>query len=68
MRPQQVYTLDPLGPDELDMIESIFRRELQLRALPLKSEKAEILAARLIGAYQSGIRDVAGLTAAAERM
>ncbi|MDK1388833.1 hypothetical protein ILFOPFJJ_06002 [Ensifer psoraleae] len=68
MRPQRVCTLDPLGPDELEMIESIFRRELQLRALPLKSEEAEILAARLIGAYQSGTRDAAGLTAAAERM
>jgi hypothetical protein len=50
------------------MIEGIFRRELQLRALPLKSEEAATLAARLIGAYQSGIRDAAGLTAAAERM
>lgn len=68
MRPQRVSTLDPLGPDELEMIEGIFRRELQLRALPLKSEEAAILAARLIGAYQSGIRDVAGLTAAAEHM
>ncbi|MDE3820774.1 hypothetical protein [Sinorhizobium meliloti] len=68
MRPQRVPTLDPLGPDELEMIEGIFRRELELRALPLKSEEAAILAARLIGAYQSGIRDAVGLTAAAERL
>ncbi|MCA1440014.1 hypothetical protein I6F07_07200 [Ensifer sp. IC4062] len=68
MRTQGVCTLDPLGPDELEMIESIFRRELKLRALPLQSDEAEILAARLIRAYQSGIRDAAGLTAAAEGM
>lgn len=68
MRHQRVCTLDPLGPDELKLIEGIFRRELQLRALPLNSEEAAILAARLIGAYQSGIRDAAGLAAAAERM
>jgi hypothetical protein len=68
MRHQRVCTLDPQGPDELELIEGIFRRELQLRALPLNSEEAAILAARLIGAYQSGIRDAAGLTAAAERM
>ncbi|ABR64437.1 hypothetical protein GOC91_30585 [Sinorhizobium medicae] len=68
MRPQRVSTLDPLGPDELELIEGIFLNELQLRALPLKSEEAAILAARLIGAYQSGVRDAAGLAAAAERM
>ncbi|MDX0190457.1 hypothetical protein GOC18_24780 [Sinorhizobium meliloti] len=39
-----------------------------LRALPLKSEEAATLAARLVGAYQSGIHDAEGLTAAAEGM
>jgi hypothetical protein len=67
MKSERVWSFDPIGPDELKMIERIFRSELQLRALPLKSEEAQVLAAKLIDAYQSGIRDTTGLAAAAKR-
>ncbi|PDT44721.1 hypothetical protein [Sinorhizobium fredii] len=67
MKSERVWRFDPIGPDELKMIERIFRSELQLRALPLKSEQAQVLAAKLIEAYQAGIRDTTGLAAAAKR-
>ncbi|AUX77570.1 hypothetical protein [Sinorhizobium fredii] len=67
MKSERVWSCDPIGPDELKMIEKIFREELQVRALPLKSEEAHVLAAKLIEAYQSGIRDTTGLAAAAKR-
>ncbi|AFL50238.1 hypothetical protein USDA257_c16490 [Sinorhizobium fredii USDA 257] len=44
------------------MIGKAFQDELQRRALPRKSEEAEALAAKLINAYQSGIRDDLGLS------
>ena len=58
----------PLAPEEVSMIERVFRHELQSRALPRECEAAEVLAARLIGAYQSGMHDLAELAQAAERM
>ncbi|WP_132079175.1 hypothetical protein [Sinorhizobium americanum] len=67
MKSERVRSFDPIGPDELKMIEKIFRSELQFRALPLKSEEAQVLAAKLIEAYQSGIRDTTDLAAAAKR-
>lgn len=51
MKSERVWSFDPIGPDELKMIERIFRSELQLRALPLKSEEAQVPAAKLIDAY-----------------
>lgn len=55
-------TFDPIGPDELDMIGKAFQDELQRRALSRKSDEAEALAAKLIDAYQAGIRDDLGLS------
>ncbi|WP_026187679.1 hypothetical protein [Ensifer sp. BR816] len=55
-------SFDPLGSEELEMIESALHLELQRRALSRKSEEAEALAAKLIAAYQAGIRDDFGLT------
>ncbi|MCM5692994.1 hypothetical protein CN233_09590 [Sinorhizobium meliloti] len=58
----QTSSFDPIGPDELETIGKAFLDELQRRALPRKSEEAEALAAKLINAYQSGIRDDLGLS------
>ncbi|WFU50739.1 hypothetical protein [Sinorhizobium terangae] len=44
------------------MIGRAFQDELQRRALSRKSEEAEALAAKLINAYQAGIRDDLGLS------
>ncbi|MEY9165847.1 hypothetical protein ABIE78_003966 [Sinorhizobium fredii] len=62
MNSAQTLSFDPIGPDELAMIGKAFQDELQRRALPRKSEEAEALAAKLINAYQSGIRDDLGLS------
>ncbi len=58
----QTLCFDPIGPDELEMIGKTFQDELQRRALSRKSEDAEALAAKLINAYQTGIRDNLGLS------
>ncbi|ODR88776.1 hypothetical protein [Sinorhizobium alkalisoli] len=57
----QSSSFDPIGPDELAMIGKAFQDELQTRALSRKSGEAEALAAKLINAYQPGIRDDLGL-------
>ncbi|MCG5487161.1 MAG: hypothetical protein KK482_26350 [Sinorhizobium meliloti] len=62
MNSAQTMSFDPIGPDELDMIGKAFEDELQRRALSRKSEEAEALAAKLINAYQAGIRDSLGLS------
>ena len=62
MNSAQTMSFDPIGPDELDMIGKAFQDELQRRALSRKSEEAEALAAKLINAYQAGIRDGLGLS------
>jgi hypothetical protein len=62
----QDFRSHPIGPDELEMIDRIFRNELRRRALSCEREEAEALAARLINAYQSGMRDSEGLAAAAK--
>ncbi|WP_026621462.1 hypothetical protein M728_005869 (plasmid) [Ensifer sp. WSM1721] len=58
----QTMSFNPIGPDELEMIGKAFQDELQRRALSRKSEEAEALAADLISAYQTGIRDDLGLS------
>ncbi|MDK1387996.1 hypothetical protein QN224_21515 [Sinorhizobium sp. 8-89] len=62
MNSAQTVSFDPIGPDELEMIGKAFQAELQRRALSRKSEEAEALAAKLINAYQTGIRDDLGLS------
>lgn len=62
MNSAETLSFDPIGPDELAIIGRAFHDELQRRALPPKSEEAEALAAKLINAYQSGIRDDLGLS------
>ncbi|MDK1376493.1 MULTISPECIES: hypothetical protein [unclassified Sinorhizobium] len=62
MNSVQTLSFDPIGPDELEMIGKAFQDELQRRALSRKSEEAEALAAKLINAYQAGIRDDLGLS------
>ncbi len=61
MNSAQAVSFDPIGPDELAMIGKAFHDELQRRALSRRSEEAEALAAKLINAYQAGIRDDLGL-------
>jgi len=61
MNSAQTLSFDPIGPDEFEMIGRAFRDELQRRALSRKSDEAEALAAKLINAYQAGIRDDRGL-------
>lgn len=61
MNSAQVFSFDPIRPAELAMIGKAFQDELQMRALPRQSGEAETLAARLISAYQAGIRDDLGL-------
>jgi hypothetical protein len=62
MNSAQILSFDPIGPDELEMIGKAFQDELQRRALSRKSEEAEALAAKLINAYQTGVRDDLGLS------
>ncbi|MHC2259509.1 hypothetical protein ACVIVC_001280 [Sinorhizobium meliloti] len=62
MKSAQTSSFDSIGPDELETIGKAFLHELQSRALPRKSEEAEALAAKLINAYQSGVRDNLGLS------
>ncbi|MDK1489757.1 hypothetical protein QN219_06750 [Sinorhizobium sp. 7-81] len=66
MRTAQDFRFDPIGPDELTMIDGIFKSELQIQALSSDSDEAEALAAKLIRAYQSGVRDPTGLIAVAK--
>ncbi|ASY65293.1 hypothetical protein SJ05684_b43110 (plasmid) [Sinorhizobium sojae CCBAU 05684] len=61
MNSAQTCSFDPIGPDELAMIGKAFQDELQMRALSRQSEEAEALAAKLINAYQVGVRDDLGL-------
>ncbi|APG88004.1 hypothetical protein [Sinorhizobium americanum] len=62
MNSAHTLSFDPIGPAELEMIGKAFQDELQRRALSRKSEEAEALAAKLIKAYQAGIRDDLGLS------
>ncbi|WP_331375621.1 hypothetical protein [Sinorhizobium chiapasense] len=62
MNSGQTLSFDPIGPDELDLIGRAFQHELERRALSRKSKEAEALAAKLINAYQAGIRDDLGLS------
>ncbi|MOA65106.1 hypothetical protein D3C78_1913740 [compost metagenome] len=48
-------------PDDFNMIEHVFRALLHERKLGRDSEEAEIIAARLIELYRSGIHDQAAL-------
>ncbi|WP_164923817.1 hypothetical protein [Sinorhizobium fredii] len=66
MRSALDFGFEPIGPDELELIDKVFKSELQTRALPSDGEQAEVLAATLIRAYQSGIRDASGLSAVAK--
>ncbi|MCA1368522.1 hypothetical protein [Ensifer aridi] len=68
MSPVKDFKWDPIGPDELEMIQRVFQSELRIRALSSKCEEAEALAAKLISAYQSGTRDAASLAAVAKRL
>ncbi len=65
MKPAQDFTFDPIGPKELELIDKIFQVELQVRRMSRKCDEAEALAARLILAYQSGVRDANALSALA---
>ncbi|MET4691178.1 hypothetical protein AB7M37_004817 [Sinorhizobium fredii] len=46
----------PLGPDDLSLLQRVFDCELECRNLRADSEEAEMLARRLIGLFQSGVR------------
>lgn len=65
MTPAQDINFDPIGPMELQLIDKVFQVELQVRGVSRKSDEAEALAASLIQAYQSGIRDAHALSALA---
>ncbi|MBP2238405.1 hypothetical protein J2Z31_004942 [Sinorhizobium kostiense] len=65
MTPAQDSAFDPIGPNELELIDKIFQVELQVRRMSRKCVEAEALAAMLIQAYQSGIRDANALSALA---
>ncbi|MCA1494521.1 hypothetical protein [Sinorhizobium alkalisoli] len=65
MTAAQDFTFDPIGPNELELIDKIFQVELQVRRISRKCAEAEALAARLIHAYQSGIRNADALSALA---
>ncbi|MEY9100468.1 hypothetical protein ABIA24_003377 [Sinorhizobium fredii] len=58
------FSADLIGPDELDMLDFVFKSELRKRRLSRRSEEAERLAAKLIGLYQSGLRDAPELSTA----
>nr|WP_139812673.1 hypothetical protein [Ensifer aridi] len=58
------FSADLIGPDELDMLDFVFRSELRKRRLSRRSQEAERLAARLISLYQSGLRDAHALSSA----
>lgn len=51
------HHLGAILPDQIEMIESVFDELLQARGLDRSSEEAELLAARLLGMFQSGIHD-----------
>lgn len=65
MTPAQDFSFDPIGPKELELIDKIFQVELQVRRMSRECYEAEALAARLIHAYQSGVRDANALSALA---
>ncbi|WP_158665416.1 hypothetical protein [Sinorhizobium fredii] len=46
----------------MDMIERALHAELQRRTVSTKSQETEALAAKLIAAYQAGVRDDFGLS------
>ncbi|AFL52870.1 hypothetical protein ABIE78_001241 [Sinorhizobium fredii] len=57
MNPFSVHSYqDPVGPDDLCLLQKIFDCELEFRKLRVDSEEAEILAQRLIDLFQSGVR------------
>lgn len=61
----QDFTFDPIGPNELELIDRIFQVELQVRTISRECDEAEVLAARLIHAYQCGVRNADALGALA---
>ncbi|WP_245317904.1 hypothetical protein [Ensifer sp. 1H6] len=53
-------------PDDFEKIEAVFRELVRERHLALDSEEADMLAARLISLFQSGIHDHEALKQTAE--
>ncbi|WEX76162.1 hypothetical protein PYH37_004440 [Sinorhizobium numidicum] len=45
-----------LMPDDIELLQSVFDRELRVRNLKCNSEEAELLAMRLIELYQAGVK------------
>lgn len=52
-----------IGPDDIDMLERLFKEELEARKLTRESWEARDIAERLIELYLGGIRDAAALRA-----
>ncbi|RDL47894.1 hypothetical protein BLJAPNOD_05119 [Ensifer sp. M14] len=53
-------------PDQVELVETVFNDLLRTRRLERSSEEAELLAARLLNLFQSGIHDRDALRQMAE--
>jgi hypothetical protein len=60
--------LDPLQPEELNMLQRVFDVTCAAADIPKKSPQAEGLAATLFELFQSGIRDENQLKAAVSKI
>ncbi|WP_245424324.1 hypothetical protein [Sinorhizobium sp. BJ1] len=61
------YRFHPISSEELSDLQVVLEDVLWELRLPRESEEAEVVAARLILLYQSGVRDAALLHAALTR-
>ncbi|OAP45740.1 hypothetical protein [Sinorhizobium americanum] len=52
------YPSKSISPEEVEMLSTIFEQLLHEYQIPREGQKAEDLAARLVGIFQSGVRDV----------
>ncbi|MBP2236604.1 hypothetical protein J2Z31_003118 [Sinorhizobium kostiense] len=52
------YQSKSISPDEVEMLSNVFEQLLHDYQIPRDGQEAEDLAARLVAAYQSGVRDV----------
>jgi len=60
--------VDPLQPEELDLLQRVFDVTCAEAGIEKKSRQAEGFAAMLLKLFQSGVRDEQKLKAAAEKI
>ncbi|MEY9199390.1 hypothetical protein ABIA16_004569 [Sinorhizobium fredii] len=52
------YRSKSISPEEVEMPSTVFEQLLHEYQIPRDGQEAEDLAARLVGIYQAGVRDV----------